>query len=131
MNTFQSDGIAVTVGPLNSGSAQAILSLADSDQIVMISPSSTSAALAIPNDYLFRTAPTDVVQGMADAAMMWQNGVRYLIQVYRQDTYGSGLANFTAADFKALGGTIVDSIPYDTTTTNFAPTLATLEYRLD
>ena len=92
----------------------------------MISPSSTSAALAIPNDYLFRTAPTDNVQGMADAAMMWQNGVRYLIQVYRQDTYGSGLANFTAADFKALGGTIVDSVPYDTTTTNFAPTLATL-----
>ncbi len=126
MNTFKSDGIAVTVGPLNSGSAQAILSLADSDQIVMISPSSTSAALAIPNDYLFRTAPTDNVQGMADAAMMWQNGVRYLIQVYRQDTYGSGLANFTAADFKALGGTIVDSVPYDTTTTNFAPTLATL-----
>ena len=31
--TFQSDGIAVTVGPLNSGTAQAILSTADSDQI--------------------------------------------------------------------------------------------------
>ena len=104
MATFKSDGIAVTVGPLNSGTAQALLSTADSDQIVMISPSSTSAAIAIPNDYLFRTAPTDNVQGMADAAMMYQNGVRYLIQVYRQDTYGSGLANFTAADFKTLWG---------------------------
>jgi len=130
LSTFQSDGIVVTVGPLNSGTAQAILNQADSDQIVMISPSSTSAALAIPTccpaKYLFRTAPTDVVQGKADAAMMFGNGVKYLIQVYRQDTYGSGLANYTAADFKALGGTIVDSIPYDTSTTNFAPTLATL-----
>jgi len=126
MATFKSDGIAVTVGPLNSGTAQALLTTASSDQIVMISPSSTSAAIAIPNDYLFRTAPTDNVQGMADAAMMYQNGVKYLIQVYRQDTYGSGLANYTAADFKALGGTVVDSIPYDTTTSNFAPTLSTL-----
>jgi branched-chain amino acid transport system substrate-binding protein len=126
MATFVSDGIVATVGPLNSGTAQALLTTAASDQIVMISPSSTSAALAIPNDYLFRTAPTDVVQGKADAAMMYQDGVKYLIQVYRQDTYGSGLANYTQANFKALGGTVVDSIPYDTSTSNFAPYLATL-----
>jgi branched-chain amino acid transport system substrate-binding protein len=127
--TFQSDGIVVTVGPLNSGTAQAILSTADSDQIVMISPSSTSAALAIatsPTKYLFRTAPTDVIQGMADAQMIYGNGVKYLIQIYRQDTYGSGLANYTAADFTAKGGTIVDSIPYDTSTSDFSPYLATL-----
>jgi branched-chain amino acid transport system substrate-binding protein len=124
--TFKSEGISVVVGPLNSGAAQAILPTADSDQIVLISPSSTSSALAIPNDYLFRTAPTDIVQGKADARMMYQDGVRYLIQVYRQDTYGSGLANYTKADFTADGGTVVDSIPYDTSTSNFAPILATL-----
>jgi branched-chain amino acid transport system substrate-binding protein len=129
LSTFQSDGIVVTVGPLNSGTAQAVLSTADSDQIVMISPSSTAASLAIPSSptkYLFRTAPTDVVQGAADAQMMWQDGVKYLIQIYRQDTYGSGLANYTSADFKAKGGTVVDSIPYDVTTSNFAPYLSTL-----
>jgi branched-chain amino acid transport system substrate-binding protein len=127
--TFQSDGIVATVGPLDSGTTEAILSTADSDQIVMISPSSTSAALAIPTSptkYLFRTAPTDVVQGMADAQMIWGNGVKYLIQIYRQDTYGSGLANYTKADFTAKGGTVVDSIPYDTTTSDFSPYLATL-----
>jgi branched-chain amino acid transport system substrate-binding protein len=126
MGTFKSDGISVVVGPLNSGAAQAILSTADSDQIVLISPSSTSAALAIPNDYLFRTAPTDVIQGMADAKMIYQDGVKYLIQVYRDDTYGSGLANYTMADFTALGGKVVSSIPYDTTISNFQPILSTL-----
>ncbi len=124
--TFKSDGITAVVGPLNSGTAQAILTTANGDQIVLISPSSTSAALAIPNDYLFRTAPTDIVQGQADASMMVGNGVKYLIQVYRQDTYGSGLANYTKADFTAAGGTVVDSIPYDITTTNFASILSTL-----
>jgi branched-chain amino acid transport system substrate-binding protein len=127
MNTFKSDGVTVVVGPLNSGTAQALLTnYADANQIVMISPSSTSAALAIPNDYLFRTAPTDVHQGAADAAIMWQNGVKYLIQVYRQDTYGSGLANYTKADFTAYGGTVLDSIPYSTDLTTFGTVLSTL-----
>jgi branched-chain amino acid transport system substrate-binding protein len=126
MNTFKSDGVTVVVGPLNSGTAQALLSFANSNQMVMISPSSTSAALAIPNDYLFRTAPTDVVQGQADAAMMYQDGAKAIIQVYRQDTYGSGLANYTSASFTKLGGTVVAQIPYDTTTTDFSPILATL-----
>ena len=126
MNTFKSDGISAVVGPLNSGTAQALLSFANSNQIVMISPSSTSHAIAIPNDYLFRTAPTDVVQGKADAAMMWGDGVKAVIQVYRQDTYGSGLANYTSAAFTALGGQVAAQIPYDTSTTNFVPILGTL-----
>jgi branched-chain amino acid transport system substrate-binding protein len=126
MSTFKSDGVTVVVGPLNSGTAQHLLTFANSNQMVMISPSSTSAAIAIPNDYLFRTAPTDVVQGQADAAMMYQDGVKAVIQVYRQDTYGSGLANYTQSNFVKLGGTVVDQIPYDTTTTNFAPLLGTL-----
>ncbi|MDG6991155.1 MAG: ABC transporter substrate-binding protein, partial [Nitrososphaerota archaeon] len=50
LQTFHSDGIQVVVGPLNSGTAAALLSYADSNHIVMISPSSTSQALAIPND---------------------------------------------------------------------------------
>ncbi len=127
MNTFKSDGISVVVGPLNSGTAQDLLTgFADADQIVLISPSSTSNALAIPNDYLFRTAPTDITQGKADAQMMWSNGVKEIIQVYRQDTYGSGLANFTKAAFVALGGTVVDQIPYDISTTDFTPILSQL-----
>lgn len=123
LGTFASQGISVVVGPLNSGTAQALLSTADQDHIVMISPSSTSPALAIPNDYLFRTAPTDVWQGRADARIMWDSGVKAAIIVFRQDTYGSLLANNTAARFKQLGGTVVDMIPYDTSTTNFVPTL--------
>lgn len=126
LQNFHSSGVSVVVGPLNSGAAQQILPTADSDQVVLISPSSTSAALAIPNDYLFRTAPTDVHQGQADARMMYQDGVRYLIQIFRDDTYGSGLANYTKADFMSDGGTQVQQIPYDISTNAYSSYLATL-----
>jgi branched-chain amino acid transport system substrate-binding protein len=127
MTTFNSEGITAVVGPLNSGTAGALLtSYADADHIVMISPSSTSVALAIPDDYLFRTAPNDAAQGLADARMMYQEGVRHLIIVYRQDTYGAGLAQAVATRFVALGGDVISQIPYDTSTTDFSSVLNTI-----
>ena len=127
-NSLASSGVQVIVGPLSSGTTQAILSDADSGHVVLISPSSTSPALAIPNDYLYRTAPDDFYQGQADATMMLQQGVKGLIIVYRDDTYGSGLYNYTSADFQSGGGSgvTVDAVPYSSTATSFTNILPTL-----
>src|SRR5207245_11503985 len=107
---FGSSGIQVVVRPLNSGTAQFILSYANSHNIVMISPSSTSPALAIANDFLFRSVPNDAAQGLADARMIKDRGANALIIVYRDDTYGGGVANATGSRFTALGGTVVSTI---------------------
>src|SRR6266705_2834114 len=48
LQSLAASGVQVVVGPLNSGAAQFLLSYADSNHIVLISPSSTSPALAIP-----------------------------------------------------------------------------------
>ncbi|MER3602005.1 MAG: hypothetical protein C4339_04710 [Nitrososphaerota archaeon] len=127
LQTMAAQGIQAVVGPLNSGAAKFILQFADSNRIVLVSPSSTSPALAIPNDFLFRTVPNDAAQGLAGARMMWDRGVRAAIIVNRHDAYGDGLANATAARFKQLGGTVVDIIAYDTKTTDFTPILAKIQ----
>src|SRR5437867_7580921 len=54
LQSLAASGVQVVVGPLNSGTALFLLSFANSNHIVLISHSSTSLALAIPNDYLFR-----------------------------------------------------------------------------
>jgi len=123
MNSFYTAGIHVTIGPLNSGTAGAMLPFANSHQIVMISPSSTNPAIALPGDYLFRTPPSDNFQGIADTAEFKQSGVQSIVILYRNDGYGAGLANSTAANFKAAGGNVEAQIPYDTTTSNFVPVL--------
>jgi branched-chain amino acid transport system substrate-binding protein len=120
LQAFAASGISVVVGPLNSGAAQYILSYANSNHIVLISPSSTSPTLAIANDYLFRTAPNDAAQGAADGRMLWDRGAKSVIIIERHDSYGDGLANATATKFKALGGTVIDTIPYDTSLTTFS-----------
>lgn len=120
LQAFAASGISVVVGPLNSGAAQYILSYANSNHIVLISPSSTSPTLAIANDYLFRTAPNDAAQGAADGRMLWDRGAKAVIILERHDAYGDGLANATGTKFKSLGGTVIDTIPYDTSLTTFS-----------
>ncbi len=133
LQAFAAAGVQVVVGPLNSGAAQNILSYANSNHIVLISPSSTSVALAIPNDYLFRTAPNDRWQGQADSAMLKAEGAAKVIILQRHDTYGDALANATAVNF---GGTVdysscvaadtVCVLRYDTTLKTFGSIIPTL-----
>jgi len=126
LNSYLTQGIHITVGPLNSGAAGAGLPFANSHQIVMISPSSTATSLGIPGDYLFRTPPSDAFQGQADAAELKQVGVQDLVILYRDDSYGQGLANSTAINFKAIGGQVEAQIPYDVTSSNFVSVLGQL-----
>jgi len=127
MNTWSSQGVTAVVGPLNSGTAQFLLSFAQSNHIVLISPSSTSPALVIPNrHFLYRTAPNDAAQGLAAGRELIDRGYSAVVIVNRHDTYGDGLANATAARFMALGGHVVDKIAYDTATTDFTAILTKL-----
>jgi len=138
-------GIQVVVGPLNTGALYNLIQFADANHIVLISPSSTSAALAIPASpakYFFRTAPDDRWQGMADAKMVQTEGATKLIILQRHDTYGDSLTNATAYDFNLLltantgavdrTGCIpsdtVCIIQYDASTSDFTSVLTVLNY---
>jgi branched-chain amino acid transport system substrate-binding protein len=128
LTAMGSAGIQVVVGPLNSGAAAGILNYADSNHIVLISPSSTSLALAIPNDYLFRTAPNDGAQGQADAKELLASGAKAVIVINRDDTYGDGLANSTVTWLKLDDPNIVIGGPtkYDPTTSDFTSIISTM-----
>lgn len=128
LQAMAASGIQVVVGPLNSGAAAGILSYANQNHIVLISPSSTSIALAIPNDYLFRTAPNDAAQGQADAKELLSAGAKAVIVVNRDDTYGDGLANSTITWLKQDNPSIVIGGPtkYDTSTSDFTSIISTM-----
>ncbi len=142
LQAFAAAGVQVVVGPLNSGALQNLIQYSDTNHIVLISPSSTSAGLAIPaspSKYYFRTAPDDRWQGMADARMIQAEGATKLVVVQRHDTYGDALANATAYDFNFLLGNTgkVDTsgcvasdtvcvIQYDTSITDFTTTITTV-----
>ncbi len=125
LSAMYTQGVQVVVGPLNSGTAAAILSYANQNHIVLISPSSTSPALHVTdttNNYLFRTAPNDAAQGQAIARELLTQGAKAVIIINRDDTYGGGLANATKA-FLVKDGMSASAIggpyKYATSTTDF------------
>ncbi len=124
LQAMQAAGIQVVIGPLNSGTAAGILSFANSNHIVLISPSSTSPALGYVSatKYLFRTAPNDAAQGQADARMLLDRGASAVIIINRDDTYGNGLANATKTFLLKDSPSVAIKGPYkyDTATSDFS-----------
>ncbi len=114
-----SNGVRVVIGPQSSAEASAILSTANAQEVIVVSPSSTAGALAIENDNLLRMCPSDQQEGPAIAAMMRAEGRNIVVSVARDDIGNRGLASSVRADMKANGGDVVGGFEYAVTTTDF------------
>ncbi|MEZ0344954.1 MAG: ABC transporter substrate-binding protein [Infirmifilum sp.] len=125
VQTFAQQGIKVVIGPAASSQVKAVKSFADSNQIVIISPSSTAPTLAIPNDFIFRTVGSDAGQARVIATLAFQEGARKVIVFHRNDEYGNAFADFFKKYFTQLGGTAVD-VPYQSDLSDYAAEVAGL-----
>jgi branched-chain amino acid transport system substrate-binding protein len=136
--TLAAQGVKVVVGPMASSEVKKIKSFADSNKILVISQSSTSMELALPGDFIYRFTPPDKYQGIAIAHILWERGVRYVIPIWRGDTWGDGLLNYTKAEFlrlcQSVGGGNCGwdtGIRYDPTATVFETEVATLARKVE
>ena len=110
IHALHARGADIVMGPVISASVSSIVSYANDNNMIVIAPVSSSPALAIPGDSVFRLAPDDRNQGRAVGAMLQDAGVDALVPVWRGDTYGDGLRDAAAADFESRGGTTYDGI---------------------
>ena len=99
MNALISDGIQLVVGSAPSGCTSAITSIANSEGVVMITPSGTADSLTTAMDYVFRTCFRDSFQGELAAQYALDEGYTKVGVVYcSADTYSAGLRDaFIAA----------------------------------
>ena len=99
MNALISGGIQLVVGSATSGCTSAITSIANSEGVVMITPSGTADSLTTAMDYVFRTCFRDSFQGELAAQYALDEGYTKVGVVYcSADTYSAGLRDaFIAA----------------------------------
>lgn len=122
-------GIKFIIGPQASDCVASIKDYCDAHEILVVSPSSTRPGLNVPDDFLFRFCPTDLIQGPAIARLIIEDDVTKVIAVYRDDAWGKGLHDATKARFEqpALGGEFIESIGYDPDAPGFDTIAATLD----
>jgi len=84
-------GAQVIVGSEWSSHCRALLPLMNERQVVLISQSSSSPSLSIPDDYLFRLQPDDTQESLCVRRMTVDLGMKGVIVIYAKEAYGEGL----------------------------------------
>lgn len=78
------------------------------------SPLITDLPADVGQDFLFRTMPSDTLQGLVLARLAYyEKGYRNVAILYIDDAYGQGLMNVFTEHFQALGGIVSAAIPHE------------------
>ena len=120
------DGISAVVGPYSSAELAAMKDYADSNEMIIISPSSSAPSLAIPGDNVFRLIPDDTQNGHVFAKLFEATEMETVIPIWRGDIWGDGLVGVARESFAELGGSMDDGVRYDPDTTDFSEDVAAL-----
>lgn len=107
------DGVVAIMGELCSGATVAAAAVAEANQIVLISPASTSPTVSEAGDFVFRTVPSDALQGAFGAELVQERGFEKLAILYSNEEYGLGFNNVLNDRFIELGGQVVQQEAFE------------------
>ena len=114
LTALHEEGVKLVIGPYASSQVRAVKEFADQNGIVLISPLSTSTALAVPDDNIYRFTPDDQQEGVAVANLAYADGIRTIVPITRDDEGNKGLQSSMKPVFEELGGTVAPLITYST-----------------
>jgi ABC-type branched-subunit amino acid transport system substrate-binding protein len=104
-----SQDVSGIIGAASSGVSKTVIDQIVAAGVVQFSPANTSADFTEYNDngLYWRTAPSDVLQGEVLGNLIAEDGNATLGLIVLNDSYGTGLAQFTKEAFEAAGGEVV------------------------
>ena len=98
---------SVVIGAESSSVSLNFVDTLTAAKITQVSPANTSTELSGYSPFYFRTAPPDTVQGNALGTLISQDGYTNIGFLVFNDTYGTGLRNYTEETVTAAGGKCV------------------------
>lgn len=132
LKSLDKEGIQIVIGPASSESVRSCLSFAKQQEMVLISPSSTTPDLIGQKaDNLFRLSPNDDLQGQAIASLIAKEGVESVVVISRGDIWGDSLLKSFKQHFQNLKGRVPTTLRYNPETTLFDNQLKHLKSALE
>ena len=115
------EDVEAFIGAASSGVSLTVIDKITNAGKIQFSPANTSPAFTdyADNGLYFRSAPSDVVQGAALADLMIGDGALTAAFIVMNDSYGTGLFEYTSAPYTDAGGEIVYEVIYDPQAENF------------
>jgi branched-chain amino acid transport system substrate-binding protein len=124
-------GVKIIVGPQSSAEVAMIKPYADAHNILVISQGSTASSLAIAGDNIFRFCPNDTREADAIVALLWHDGIRTIVPLWRNDAGNNGLHDSVQAAFQLMGGIVAVGYQYGPTTIDFSMATASVASQID
>jgi len=114
-------GVDAIFGAASSAVTKTVIDKITGNNVIQFSPANTSPDFTTYNDngLYFRTAPSDLLQGKVLAGLVADEGNETAAVIFRQESYGQGLADAFKASFEGLGGIVDPFLAYAVDTENF------------
>lgn len=113
---INTDNVTAVVGALCTGETiGAFNGSGKSGNVVFVSPASSAPALTTldDNDLVYRTTPSDALQGVKMASLLLGKGVKDIAITYVNNDYGKGFADALSAAFTEGGGTVAANLAHE------------------
>lgn len=113
---INSDNVVGIVGALCTGETIGAFNGSGlSGGVVFISPASSAPALTTleDNDLVYRTTPSDALQGVKLADLLLAKGITDIAITFVNNDYGKGFADALSAAYTAGGGTIAANVAHE------------------
>ena len=109
------------IGAASSAVSKLVIDKITGNNVIQFSPANTSPDFTTYDDngLYFRTAPSDLLQGKVLADLVASEGNEIAGVIFRQESYGQGLADSFKKNFESQGGTVDPFIAYAPGTDNF------------
>lgn len=115
------DNVPMIIGGMFSASTLAMAPLAQRDQIVLLSPTSSAIEITDAGDFIFRIYPSDIYDGIFLAKFAYDNlNARRIAIVYEQVASVVAIANKFRSEFESFGGEIVVFDGYNSDLSDFS-----------
>lgn len=103
-----SDKVCAILGPILTGETFSVAERVQQEGLVIITPSASHKDITAIGDYIWRTTPSDGLQGVV-AGKYWSQvlGYKKLAVLYAKNDYSQGLYESMAESFVEEGGEIV------------------------
>ena len=108
------EGADAIIGAASSAVSFTVIDRITSAGVIQFSPANTSPDFTTFDDggLYFRTAPSDLLQGRVLADQVLSQGNATASVIFRQESYGTGLAEAFRENFEGAGGIIEEFLPY-------------------
>ena len=105
-------GVGAIIGAVSSSVTLAIAPICEAEKVILLSPTASTPDITQAGYYIFRTYPSDILEGTAMANFARDLGVERMAIFAVDNAFGAGLKDVFAGEFESRFRKIVKSVSF-------------------